>query len=140
MKKISRTPFNKIFIFCVFTTVLFIFLVFVRGTEYLLLYGIVYLISITLIIISNIRDLNDIEFNHVKIIYTNVVTGRGKVVLLRDLKSIYKEAVSFAGILIVFHYEDDSKDKIGIIGCDTDEISEMLIFINKKIQENKEKK
>ncbi|WMN06020.1 hypothetical protein QYS48_31320 [Marivirga arenosa] len=136
MKKINRTLFNKIFYVCLITTILFAFVFYVREIENYLLFIISYLTIIIITIISYLGGLNDIEYNDIKVRITHPITGNINEIFLKDLKSVYTEFVTAAGTLIVFHHLNDSKKSFGCIGCDLDEIAEMVEFINKKIKED----
>ena len=139
MKKINRTFFNKIFHVCLITTILFAFVVYFREIENYLLFIISYLLIIIITIISYLGGLNDIEYNDSIVRITNPITGKVKEVVLQELKSAYTEFVTAAGEIIVFQLKDGSEIKCGCIGCDLDEISDMVDYVNKCIKELKYK-
>ncbi|WKK87149.2 hypothetical protein QYS48_10240 [Marivirga arenosa] len=107
-----------------------------REFQNTLLFLFFYLISILFFIMTRIGYVNDIEYDGLKVRIIHSVTGNINEKPLADLKNIYTEFVTAAGTLIVFHHQDDSKRSYGCIGCDLDEIAEMVEFINKKIHEN----
>ncbi|MGM0582257.1 MAG: hypothetical protein ACQETL_16380 [Bacteroidota bacterium] len=135
MKKISRTPFNKIFYTCAILSILFCLVFYFQDLENPLIFIIIYLVAILFVVISQIGGINDIEYDTLKVRVTNVVAGKVTEIYIKDMKSAYTEFVTAMGDLVVFENKNKTKDKFMTIGCDLDEIKEMIEFINDKIKE-----